>query len=187
MTEPDANESVRELLSELTEKDAEAVRPLLISLQSMAEGTAPAPSPRLAAALDANESSKSRAHRRLPHRGTIFVLALIGALAAGAGTAAAVSPEFRAGAAHAVAGILGATPYADHAAPHSTPSAPPTSHHSPGAPRSVLPTSHPTPSPSGSTHSNGEGKSAGHASPKSTEHPVPPATPPANGHGVSTP
>jgi hypothetical protein len=189
----DANENVRDLLSGLSEARAAAVRPLLLSLQSMAQGEVPAPSPELVAVLEANGGSGAPAPRRPRHRGFVFSLALVGALAAGAGTATAVSPEFRSGAAHAIAGIINAIPFGNHTVLHSTPSAPPPSIHTPGAPGKIGSTSHPTPSPGGQGHSKGDSKSSGHANPKSTDHPkstghLPsPAGPPAKGHSTGAP
>jgi hypothetical protein len=183
----DASENVRDLLSGLTEANAAAIRPLLLSLQSIAQGEVPAPSPALVAALEAHGSAEVASPRRPRHRTIVFSLALIGALAAGAGTATAVSPEFRSGAAHAIAGIINATPFGNHTVVHSTPSAPPPSVHSPGAPAKIGGTSHPTPSPGGQGNSNGEAKSSGHANPTSTDHPRPPADPPAKGHSAGAP
>ena len=183
----DASENVRDLLSGLTDTEAAAIRPLLLSLQSMAQGEIPAPSPELVAALEANGSAEVASPRRPRHRTIVFSLSLIGALAAGAGTATAVSPEFRSGAAHAFAGIINAIPFGNHTVLHSTPSAPPPSVHSPGAPAKIGSTTLPTPSPGGQGHSNGEVNSSDHASPKSTDHPTPPAAPPAKGHSTGAP
>ena len=185
-SEREASENVRELLSELSAADAAAVRPLLLSLQAMSEGDAPAPSPALAAAFKAHQPSEVPAPRRIRHRGFVFSVALIGALAAGAGTAAAVSPEFRTGAARVFVGIVGAIPFGHPSVAHSVPSAPSTSRHAPGAPAKGNGTSHPTPGASDPTHGNGN-SSPGHVKPKSTAHPVPPAAPPGKGHSSDAP
>jgi hypothetical protein len=182
----EANEQVRALLAGLDVARAETVRPLLLSLQSMADGEAPAPSPELAALLKADEASGTTAPARPRHRGLVFSLALIGALTAGTGTAVAVSPDFRSGAAHAIAGLINAIPFGHPAAPSQLPSAPPTSTHKPVSPGKSGGTTHPTPAPSDPAHSNGNGNgksSSDHPNPKSTNHP----TPPANGRGGGKP
>jgi hypothetical protein len=187
MTNRDSNEGIRELLSELSPADAESVGPVLRSLQSMAHGVVPEPSRELAALIEANGSQERASHRRIRHRGVVFSLALIGALAAGAGTAAAVSPEFRTAAANAIAGIVNATPFGNHAGVPSTPSSPALPTRSPGTAAKTGATSHPTPTPSDSGHSKGGGKSPGHANPKSTSHPTPHSSPPGKGHGGGAP
>jgi hypothetical protein len=179
------SEQVRELLAGLDVAHAETVRPLLLSLQSMADRDAPTPSPELAALLTANGTSRTVTPARPRHRGLVFSLALIGALAAGTGTAAAVSPDFRLGAAHAIAGIINAIPFGHPTAPNPLPSAPSTSTHKPVSPGKSGGVTHPTPAPSDPTHSNGNGNgksSSDHANPKSTDHPTPPATPPGKSH-----
>jgi hypothetical protein len=184
----DATENVRELLAELAEADAETVRPLLLSLQSMAHGEVPPLSAELAAVLKENGSAQTAAPRRLRHRSVVFWLALMGALVAGAGTAAAVSPQFRSDAAQAIAGVINAIPFGHPAVVHPSPSAPPTVVHTPGPPARGESTSHATPSSGSSTHSNRDGgSSSGRANPKSTSHPTPPADPPAKGHGGGAP
>ena len=182
----EANEQVRELLAGLDAAHAETVRPLLLSLQSMADGEAPAPSPELAALLKVN-STVTPARPR--HRGLLFSLALIGALAVGTGTAVAVSPDFRVGAAHAIAGIIQAIPFGHLTAPNPLQSEPPTSTHKPASPGKSGGAKHPTPAPSDPTQSNGNGNGNGngksssdHANPKSTNHPTPPESPPGKGH-----
>ncbi len=185
-----ANKQVRELLAELDAAHAETVRPLLLSLQAMAYDETPQPSPELAALLKANGASRTVAPPRTRHRGLVFSLALIGALAAGTGTAAAVSPDFRVGAAHAIAGIINAIPFGHSTAPSPLPTAPPTSTHKPVSPGKSGSTTHPTPAPGDPTHSNGNGNgksSSDHANPRSTNHPTPPTAPPANGHGKGKP
>jgi hypothetical protein len=181
----EANEQVRELLAGLDEAHAETIRPLLLSLQSMAIGEPPVPSPELAALLEADGAPRTVAQARPRHRGLVFSLALIGALVAGTGTAAAVSPDFRLGAAHAIAGVINAIPFGNPTAPNPQLSAPPTSTHKPASPGKSGGTTHPTPTPSDPTHStgNGNGKSSSdHANSKSTDHPTPPATPPGKSH-----
>ena len=181
----EANEQVRELLAGLDVAHAETARPLLLSIQAMADGEAPAPSPELAALLKGNGASRTVAPARPRHRGLVFSLALIGALAAGTGTAAAVSPDFRLGAAHAIAGIINAIPFGHPGVPSPLPPAPPTSTHKPASPGKGGGTTHPTAAPSDPTHSNGKGSgkpSSDHANPKSTNHPTPPASPPGKSH-----
>ncbi|MDQ1545898.1 MAG: hypothetical protein QOH69_802 [Actinomycetota bacterium] len=182
----EANEQIRELLAGLDAAHAETVRPLLLSLQSMADGEAPAPSPELAALLKANGAPSTVTTARPRHRGLVFSLALIGALAAGTGTAAAVSPDFRLGAAHAIAGIIHAIPFGHPTDPNPLQSEPPTSTHKPASPGRGGGTTHPTPAPGDPTNSNGNGNgksSSDHANPKSTNHPTPPTSPPGKGHG----
>jgi hypothetical protein len=188
--EHEANEQVRELLAGLDAAHAERVRPLLLSLQSMADGEAPGPSPELAALLEANGPARPVTPAGPRHRGLVFSLSLIGALAAGTGTAAAVSPDFRVGAAHAIAGIINAIPFGHPTTPSPLPSAPPTSTHKPASPGKSDGTTHPMPAPGDPSHSNrnGNGKSSSdNANPRSTNHPTPPATPPANGRAGSKP
>ena len=67
----DPSKNIRDLLSELPEDDAEALRPLLLSLHSMAVQSAPVPSPELAAKLETATaaaalglSTRSRSHIR---------------------------------------------------------------------------------------------------------------------------
>ena len=181
----EANEQVRELLAGLDAAHAEIVRPVLLSLQSMGEGEASAPSPVLAALLEANGGPRTASPRRPRHRGLVFSLALIGALAAGTGTAVAVSPDFRLGAAHAIAGIINAIPFGHPGAPNPLPSAPSTSTHQPASPGKSGVVTHPTRAPADPTDSNGIGNgksSSDHANPKSTDHPTSPASPPGKSH-----
>ena len=184
-TAGDANENIRDLLSELTEAEADAVRPLLLSLQSMSQESAPPPSPELAALLGANGSAQTVSPARARHRGWVFSLALIGALVAGTGTAFAVSPQFRSGAAHAIDGIVNTLPFAHHPVLYPTPSETPMVVHTPSQPAKGGGTSQPTPAPGVGNQSNGNGESSsGHGNPHSTSHPTPPASPPADGHGA---
>ncbi len=177
----DANENLRDLLSDLTETEADTVRPLLLSLQSMLQESAPSPSPELAALLGTNGSAQTVLPRRARHRGLVFSVALIGALVAGTGTAFAVSPQFRSGAAHAVNVIVNTLPFAHHPVLHPTPSETPIVLHTPGSAVKGSSTSPPTPAPGIGSQSNGNGKSSsGHANPHSTSHP----TPPAGGRGA---
>lgn len=186
--EHDTTDNVRELLSELSEADAERLRPIFLSLQSMAHGEVPAPSAELAAALEASRSTATAPARRLRRRGLVFSLALIGALVAGTGTAFAVSPQFRSGAAHAINGIINAIPFGHPVVVHPLPTSSPSAVHTPVPPAKGHSTSHPTPSPVTATQSNGNGKSpSGHPNPKSTDHPTPPATPPGNSRGGGAP
>ena len=68
----DRSENIRDLLSELAEDDAEALRPLLLTLHStMSLQSAPVPSPELAAKLETGTASaasglstRSRSHIR---------------------------------------------------------------------------------------------------------------------------
>ena len=185
-SDPSAN--MRDLLSELAEDDAEALRPLLLSLHSMSVQSAPVPSPELAAILEKNARAADVAPLRLRGRRVVFLLTLIGALIAGTGTAAAVSPEFRSGAAQAFAGIVNAVPFGHSGVVRPSPSRSPVVVHTPAAPANGRGTSHPTPLPGVSTHLYGEGKpSSGHVNPKSTGHPAPPADPSGDRHGRAGP
>ena len=185
-SDPSAN--MRDLLSELAEDDAEALRPLLLSLHSMSVQSAPVPSPELAAILERNARAEDVPPLRLRRRRLVFLLALTGALIAGAGTAAAVSPEFRSGAAQAFAGIVNAVPFGHSGVVRPSPSRSPVVVHTPAAPANGRGTSHPIPSPRISTHPNGEGKpSSGQVNPKSTGHPTPSADPSGDGHGHAGP
>ena len=173
-------ENSRDLLSSLAEDDA--VRPLLLSLRSLSHEAAPALSPELAAMLDGNPSTKVARARRSHRRTVVFSLALIGALCAGAGTAAAVSPELRSGAAHAIDSLLKATPFGPHPVAHPTPSEPPTPERTPGTPAKGGSVSHPGPSQNGQTPSRGNGKPpTDQVTPGSTNHPTPPAKGQGNG------
>jgi hypothetical protein len=181
----EANEQIRELLAELDTAEAETLLPVLLSLRSMANHEAPTPSPQLAALLEGNGAPRTAFPGRPRHRGLVFSLALIGALVAGTGTAAAVSPDFRVSAAHAIAGIINAIPFGHPAAPNPSSSAPPTSTHKPASPGKSGGTRHPTPAPGDPTHTHGNGNGnspADHANPRSTNHPTSPASPPAKGH-----
>ena len=67
----DPSENIQDLLSELAEDDAAALRPLLLSLHSMSLQSAPVPSPELAAKLETATaaaalglSTRSRSHIR---------------------------------------------------------------------------------------------------------------------------
>ena len=178
------DENIRDILSTLPAEDANAVRPLLLSLHSLSQDAAPAPSAELEGLLTGNASTGVVNPRRIHRRTLVFSLALIGALGAGAGTAAAVSPEFRSGAAHAIDGILNAIPFGPHAVVHPAPSGPPTLVQTSGPPAEGSGASHRTPLPGAPTSSHGNGKpSSGHATPKSTSHP----SPPAKGHGTGAP
>ena len=180
----DPSENIRDLLSELAEADAEALRPLLLSLHSMSLQPAPVPSPELAALLERNARAEDVAPLRLRGRRMVFSLALIGALIAGTGTAAAVSPEFRSDAAQAFTGMINAIPFGHFGVVRPAPSRSPVVVHTPAVPANGRGASHPAPSPGVSTHLNGEGKpSSGHVTPKSTGHPAPPADPSGDGHG----
>ena len=180
----DAYENIRDLLSELAEGDAEALRPLLLSLHSMSLQSAPVPSPELAAILERNAGAEDVAPRRLRRRRLVFALALIGALIAGTGTAAAVNPEFRSDAAEALTEIINAVPFAHSGVVRPAPSRSPVMVHTPAVPANGRGTSHPAPSPGISTHPSGEAKhSSGHVNLKPTGHPVPPADPSGDGHG----
>lgn len=177
---PDDN--IRDLLSGLADADADAVRPLLVSLQSLSHDAAPTPSAALAAVLEGN-ASRQVARRRHVHRRTLFFsLALIGLLGAGAGTAAAVSPEFRSGAAHAIGRILDAIPFVPHPVAHPVPSGPPRVVHTPRPPAHGGATPRPARSPSGTTPAHGNGQPpSGHPLPMSTNHPGPPPKGPGSG------
>ena len=182
----DPTENIRELLSELAEDDAEALRPLLLSLHSMSVQAAPVPSPELVAILERNARAEDVAPLRLPRRRVVFLLTLIGALIAGTGTAAAVSPEFRSDAAQVFTGIINAVPFGHSGVVRPAPSRSPAVVHTPAVPANGRGTSHPTPSPGISTHPNGEDKpSSGQVNPKSTGHPAPSADPSGDGHGRS--
>ena len=184
----DPTENIRELLSELAEDDAEALLPLLLSLHSMSVQAAPVPSPELVAILERNARAEDVAPRRLPRRRVVFLLTLIGALIAGAGTAAAVSPEFRSDAAQVFTGIINAVPLGNSGVVRPASSRPPVVVHTPAVPANGRGTSHPVPSPGISTHPSGEGKpSSDHVDPKSTGHPAPPADPSGDGHGRAGP
>ena len=181
----EANDQNRELLAELDTADAETLLPVLLSLRSMADHEVPPPSPQLAAMLEANGAPRTAFPRRPRHRALVFSLALIGALVAGTGTAAAVSPDFRRDAARAIAGIINAIPFGHPTVANPLPSAPPTSTHKPASPGKSGGRTHPTPAPSDPTHSNENGNgnsSSDHANPKSTDHPTPPASPPGKSH-----
>ena len=178
------SENIRHLLSELAEDDAEALRPLLLSLHSMSLQPAPVPSPELAAILERNARAEDVPLLRLRRRRVVFLLALIGALIAGTGTAAAVSPEFRSDAARAFTGIINAVPFGHSGVVRPATSRSPAVVHTPAAPANGRGTSHPTPSPGISTHPNGEDKpSSGPVDPKSTGHRAPPADLSGDGHG----
>lgn len=184
----DPSENIRDLLSELAEDDAEALRPLLLSLHSMSVQSAPVPSPELAVILERNARAADVAPLRLRGRRVVFLLTLIGALIAGTGTAAAVSPEFRSGAAQAFTGIINAVPFGHSGGVRPASSRPPGVVHTPAVPANGRGTSHPTPSPGISIHPNGEVKpSSGQVNPKSTGHPAPPADPSGDGHGHAGP
>ena len=188
MSSSDPNENIRDLLSELAEDDAEALRPFLLSLRSMSMQSAPVPSTELAAMLKRNATAEDVAPVRLRRRRLVFALALIGALIAGTGTAAAVSPEFRSDAAEVLTGIINAVPFAHSGVVRPAPSQSPVMVHTPAAPANGRGTSHPAPSPGVSTHPDGEAKhSSGHVNPKSTGHPTPTADPSSNGRGRGTP
>ena len=181
----DPSENIRDLLSELAEDDAEALRPLLLSLHSLSLQSAPVPSPELAAIFESNGRAEDVAPLRLGRRRVVFLLALIGALIAGTGTAAAVSPEFRSDATQVLTGMINAAPFGHSGVvvrPASSRS--PVVIHTPAVPANGRGTSHPAPSPEVSTHPNGEGKpSSGRVNPKSTGHPAPPADRSGDGHG----
>ena len=180
----DPSKNIRDLLSELPEDDAEALRPLLLSLHSMAAQSAPVPSPELAAILERNARAEDVPPLRLRRRRVVFLLTLIGALMAGTGTAAAVSPEFRSDAAQAFTGMINAVPFGHSGVVRPASSRPPVVVHTPAVPANGRGASHPRPSPGISTHPTGEGKpSSGHVDPKSTGHPAPPADPSGDGHG----
>ena len=187
-SEHGATDNVRELLSELSETDAARLGPIVLSLQSLAYGEVPAPSAELAAALEARRSTPTTPTRRLRRRGLVLSLALIGALVAGTGTAFAVNPQFRSGAAHAINGIINAIPFGHPVVVHPAPIASPSAVPVPERPEKGHSTAHPTPSPDAPAQSNGNGKSSsGHANPRSTDHPTPPAAPPVNGRGGGSP
>ena len=184
----DPSENIRDLLSELAEDDAEALRPLLLLLHSMSLQSAPVPSPELAALLERNARAEDVPPLRLRRRRVVFLLALIGALIAGTGTAAAVSPEFRFDAAQAFTGMINAVPFGNSGVVRPASSRPPVVVHTPAVPANGRGASHPTPSPGISTHPNGEGKpSSAHVNPKSTGHPAPSADPSGDGHGHAGP
>ena len=71
----DPSENIRDLLSELAEDDAEALRPLLLSLHSMSVQSAPVPSPELAAILERNARAEDVPPLRLRRRRLVFLLA----------------------------------------------------------------------------------------------------------------
>lgn len=178
------DENGRDLLSSLAEDDT--VRPLLVSLRSLSHDTAPALSPELAAMLEANASATVDRARWSHRRTVIFSLALIAALGTGAGAAAAaVSPEFRSGAVHAIGSLLNANPFVPHTVENSVPpSRPPAPMRTPGSPAPGGGITHPAPAPSGQPPERGNGTSrTDKPTPRSTNHP----TPPAKGHGNRVP
>ena len=178
----DPSENIQDLLSELAEDDAAALRPLLLSLHSMSLQSAPVPSPELAALLERDGRAEDVAPLQLRRRRVLFLLALVGALMAGTGTAAAVSPDFRSDATRALTGIINAVPFGYSGVVRPAPSHSPAVVHSPAAPANGWGTAHPAPSPGISTHPNGEDKSAsGHVNPKPTGHPAPPTRPSGDG------
>jgi len=186
--EHDATDNVRQLLSDLTHADAERIRPTLLSLQTMAHREVPAPSQELLAALDSSRSSATAHPHRLRRRGLVLSLTLIGALAAGTGTAYAVSPQFRSDTAHTINGIINAIPFGHPGIVHRLPTSIPSVVHTPAPPTIGNSTPHPTPSPGTPIRSNGNGKfPSGHANPKATNHPTPPPTRPGNGRGGGAP
>jgi hypothetical protein len=150
-------ESVRTLLSEAGLADEDGLAPVLVDLHRLGQAAPPAPSPQLAALLDAPP-------RRRPPRRRGAVVALVVAASIGTGiTAAAADPQVREAAAHAVVSVVAPTievpavelpTPADRPASSSAPAgrrtaAPPASRvvpstgsahqHSPGSPRKADP------------------------------------------------
>jgi hypothetical protein len=157
----DRNDSriVDDLLSDFDEHETAQLRSVLLDLRSLSQQPAPTPSPALAAILDGTVATLN-SRRRRGRRGVIFSLALVGLMGVGAGTAAAVSPDFRSGTSHVITGIanglsLGSKPTVH---PGSHPSTVPS--HSPGGSASTHAKLHQTPSPSVPPQANGgSGKS----------------------------
>jgi hypothetical protein len=175
---------IDDLLTDFEGHDVEQLRSALLGLRAMTREPAPTPSAELAALLGGTVTALP-ARRRSGHHGVIFTLALVGALGVGAGTAAAVSPDFRSGAAQVISGIvsglsLGSKPVV-HPAPH--PSATPT--HVSGDSGQRHSTPHPTSSPTSPEQAHGGSGNSSHT--RSKTHPTHPTAPPRNPHAPSKP
>ncbi len=172
------------LLSDLDDHDADQLRSILLGLRSLAHEPAPTPSAELAALLSGTVTALN-SRRRSSHRGVIFSLALVGAMGIGAGTAAAVSPGFRAGAAQVISGIVNGLSVGPKPVVHPVPrpSATPT-HPADGLGKSHA-TQHPTPSPTLPPQAHGGSGNSSHS--RSTNHPTPPTAPPRNPHAPTKP
>lgn len=169
MMDDESAPQAHKILDDLPEPLRHDLKPTISMLASLTPDQAPPMSLRLQTALGA---PVRRTHKRL-----VFTLALIGCLSAGTGTAAAVSPDFRAGAVHAINGVLHSIPLLPHPGsshasnPNGTGPAP---RRGPGD--RITPTSHPVP-PS---------PQASHTKPpqdKSTNHPEPSMPPTSHGKG----
>jgi hypothetical protein len=179
---------IDELLSEFDEHGTEQLRSVLLDLRSLSEESAPAPSAELAALLDGNVATPRRRRRRV-HRGAVFSLALVGLMGTGVGAAAALSPDFRAGTAHIVTGIVNGLSHGGGPSAQPAPRASVVPTHPSDGSVNGHPTPHPTPSPSLPPQAHGgPGKpSSLPTNSEATDHPTPPATPPRSTNAPSKP
>jgi hypothetical protein len=184
---------IDELLSEFDAHDTEQLRSMLLDLRSLSQEPAPTPSADLAALLEGGIATLHPRRRRCRRRGVIFSLALVGLMGTGAGAAAALSPDFRAGTAHIVTGIVNGLSHAAEPAAQPAPRASVVPTHSSGGSansRSTSkPTSHPTPSRSlpPQAHGGSAKPSDSPANSEATDHPTPPVTLPRSTHAPSKP
>jgi hypothetical protein len=166
------------LLSEVDDATADAVRPLLLQLQTLARGPVPAPSAELAAQLAGNVMSLN-SRRRFGRHGVIAGLATVGVLALGVGTAAAVSPEFRSGATDVITELVNSTPLGHHSSDNPGQSG--SVDHgdagggSSGSDSRAHPTPTPSPSPSHPKHPGAGSITSRPTNARATNHPTPPA------------
>ncbi len=170
------SDEVDRLLAEADMSESEALRRALTQLQSDATSVRPIPSAELSELL-VRRREPSRLRK---HRGTLTALIVIGAVGTGV-TAAAASPEVRAGAAQVFQIVTGAKPVVTNPAKDPSPSAttnpvtvvPDPDRSSPPG----TPTSHPT---------TGVGNGAPKPTPQVSHRPQAPnshAATPSPGHG----